>query len=262
MPMSHLQRTLSAVTLALAGALFTAPAAAQSVTREACTTGDLTVCAQVTLSATVGASTSELLFQVSNLGVFAPLEQASRPSILWSFAFATGNAAFDQNDVLDYDVYPVENGNASVSDDRMWTFSDYGDQWSLTYPSWNDPDFTTLGIGSSVPFGGTALDEFGYGWRQMGTTGTGGSIDFSLILPYAVDASLEWFQIFGLEGTSFEVDEESARVSLNGTCGNIAPCASVPATAVPEPSGTALLLIGAALITTLAHRRMRYREDS
>lgn len=237
-------RALWKAALIVAGS--SASADAQSVTREGCTTGDVTVCAQVTLSATASSSNTGLTFDVRNLGVFGTLAQASQPSIVWNFVFATGRDASDVSSQL---VTPT---GATVTDASPWSFFDVGNQWVLLYENALLP--ATKGIGSSTAFTGVA-DVGGSPWSQIGTTGPD-AISFSVTVPYVVaTGDFDWFQIFGLEATTFAVDGASAVVDLNGTCGVEAPCGAVPATTVPEPSSAALLGLGALLIAAYARRR-------
>ncbi len=244
----HTSRSLWTAAVLLAGV--TASADAQSVTREACTAGDVTVCAQVTLNATTSGVNTDLTFDVRNLGVFGNLTQAGQPSILWSLVFATGRDPFDPMDVTEQLVTPT---STTAIDASPWTFVDVGDLWQLIYV---DAAFATKGIGSSVPFTGQ-IDVGGAAWSQIGTTGPN-AISFSVTIPYLFSSNdLDGFQLFGLEATTFAVDGSSATLDLNGSCGELDPCGTVPATSVPEPASAALLGLGTVLLGTRARRRQQ-----
>lgn len=249
-------RRVGCITAALA-ALSAVPAGAQSVTREACTTGDLTACAQVTLTAQAVSGGSHLSFAVRNLGVFGSLELASRPSIIWSLVFSTGRDAADLTETT------VTPSGVTVDDASDWTFVDIGDQWQLTYAAWLDANFTTKGIGSNVAFTGTALDKAGLPWQQIGTTDANNSIAFSVFVPYAVIGSnFDWFRIVGLEATSLLATPDGSVVDRNGSCGVDVACGDVPFTAVPEPSSTLLLLLGTGLFAAAARRRRHVTQET
>ncbi|MBL0940540.1 MAG: PEP-CTERM sorting domain-containing protein [Gemmatimonadaceae bacterium] len=254
--MRHSVRRIRALlTPALALSLCASQASAQSATREACTGGSLMACVRVDLTAAATVDGTSLLIAVSHLGVFDPLVLATQPSMVWSLAFSTGRDA-DPDLIAEREALVGATGSATLNNAAPWTFVDYGDQWALMFPSWSDPAFTTLGIGSAVPLSGTAVDEFGNPWQQIGTTGADGAITFAVSLPYALANPLDWFQIIGLEAQSFEITENEIRLGSAGSCSPDAHCGAVPPpTAVPEPATLPLVGAGLLMLLTIAHRQ-------
>lgn len=214
----------------------------QSVTREACTGGDLVACVRVEVTA----NDTELLFTVRHLGIFGNLELASQPSIISSLVFTTEQSYSDDVVELEASVSPM--GNASLNDYTPWTFLDVGDQWGL-FPK--QEESFIRGIGSSVAASNDVTDGEGNFWRQIGTTGPDGALLFTVLLPTPLAFSLEDLSIFGLEAIAFDGTPRG----VNGSCGSDRACGAVPTAAVPEPSSAALTLIVLAFLGHRARRR-------
>ena len=223
---------------------------AQSATREACTQGDLFACARVDLTRSYDSGNTLLALTIGHVRVFAPLELMTQPSMVWFLTFATGGADDGYNE---YGAALEASGGAALTDATPWTFADQGNLWALFYPSYDDPDFTTRGVGGSVTAAGNYVDASNYPWRQIGTTSADGGITFRVTLPYLWEANLDAFQIAGLEAVSLTADYQG-RELLAGSCGDESSCRDAPLTTVPEPSTTALLTFG---LLALAHAGRR-----